>query len=107
MPVRILAVLILFVFLPGLFAKRKDDVIIMKNGDRMTGEIKRLQDGKLFFSAPYMSGDFSVDWKQVERLESKDQFNVYLTDGASHTGVIGNRGKSGDGEWHLLCSGRR
>ena len=41
----------IFVFLilvcsaPPLMAKRKDDVVIMKNGDRFTGEIKGLTRG--------------------------------------------------------------
>ena len=65
-----------------VFAKRNDDVVVMKNGDRFTGEIKRLEEGKLIFSAPYMKDAVSLDWTQVDRLESKDQFNVYLMNGA-------------------------
>ena len=95
-PEAIARLLIVLILVPAAFAKRNDDVIIMKNGDRITGEIKRLEDGKLFFSAPYMSSDVSVEWKQVQRLESKDHFNVYLIDGAAHTGVIGSNGETGD-----------
>lgn len=95
-PEEIAAILILLILVPAASAKRNDDVIIMKNGDRMTGEIKRLEDGKLFFSASYMSSDVSVEWNQVQRLESKDHFNVYLADGRTHTGVIGNNGEAGD-----------
>ena len=32
------------------FGKRKDDVVIMKNGDKFTGEIKALQYGELISS---------------------------------------------------------
>ncbi len=87
-PRAIAAGLVLFILVPTVFAKRKDDVIVMKNGDRMTGEIKRLEAGQLYFSASYMASDVAVDWNEVERLESKDQFNVYLTNGGAHTGVI-------------------
>jgi hypothetical protein len=69
-------------------SKRKDDVVVMKNGDRLTGEIKRLEEGKLIFSASYMTGDVALDWRGVERVESKDEYSVYLTSGASHTGLI-------------------
>jgi hypothetical protein len=31
----------------SLLAKRKDDVVVMQNGDTFTGEIKRLQHGEL------------------------------------------------------------
>jgi hypothetical protein len=80
-------ILLLVIVLPAL-AKRNDDVVVMKNGDRLTGEIKRLQDGKLYFSAPYMVSEVALDWSQVERLESKDQFTVYLTGGQLHLGLI-------------------
>jgi hypothetical protein len=33
------------------FGKRKDDVVIMKNGDRFTGEIKGLQYGANSYSS--------------------------------------------------------
>jgi hypothetical protein len=81
---------------PALLAKRNDDVVVMRNGDRMTGEIKRLEDGKLVFSAGYMTADVSLDWTKVERLESKDYFNVYLTDGRVHTGLIAKQGVAED-----------
>lgn len=71
-----------------VFAKRNDDVVIMKNGDRFTGEIKRLEEGKLIFSASYMASDVTLDWTKVDRLESKDEFNVYLMNGGAHTGHI-------------------
>jgi putative salt-induced outer membrane protein YdiY len=76
--------------------KRKDDVVVMKNGDRLTGEVKRLEGGKLIFSAPYMTADVALDWRGVERVESKDEYSVYLTSGESHTGVISKQ--AGDTE---------
>src|SRR3982751_433633 len=74
---------------PSVLAKRKDDVVVMKNGDRMRGEIKKLEKEQLFFQAPYMLDPVALDWKQVERIESQDNFNVSLTNGEIHTGVIG------------------
>jgi hypothetical protein len=68
----------------------------MRNGDRFTGEIKRLEDGKLYFSAPYMASDVALDWRQVDHLESRDQFNVYLTDGGVHTGFIAKNSDASD-----------
>ena len=45
-------VLILF-WVVSVNAARDDDVVILKNGDRMTGEIKSLQRGELLFKAGY------------------------------------------------------
>jgi hypothetical protein len=42
------AVVFLIVFCASTtFAKYNDDVVVLKNGDRMTGEIKGLQRGEL------------------------------------------------------------
>lgn len=67
------------------FAKRKDDVVILKNGDRMTGEIKSLQQGELRFKAGYMADSVRLDWTQVESLQSKDLFQILLKDGQLFT----------------------
>jgi putative salt-induced outer membrane protein YdiY len=88
MRIATVGVIVLLVVAPLALAKRNDDVVVMKNGDRLTGEIKRLEEGKLIFSASYMTAEVALDWTQVERLESKDQFNVYLADGDLHTGLI-------------------
>ena len=69
-------------------AKRKDDIVVMKNGDRFTGEIKGLQNGELSFKASYMASAVSLNWAEVARVESKDVFVVVLTSGASHTGLV-------------------
>jgi Protein of unknown function, DUF481 len=62
-------------------AKHKDDVVVMKNGDRMTGEIKKMQRSQLTFKAEYMSADVVLDWSKVARLESKDPYLISMTDG--------------------------
>jgi hypothetical protein len=45
-----------------VFAKRKDDVVVMKNGDCFTGEIKGLQQGELIFKSSYMKDSVRLDW---------------------------------------------
>ena len=79
---------VVFLFPGFVLAKRKDDVVIMKNGDRFTGEIKGLQYGELIFKSDYMKDDVHLDWERVEVLESKDNFIVALSDGQRITGVI-------------------
>jgi putative salt-induced outer membrane protein YdiY len=69
-------------------AKRRDDVVVMKNGDRFTGEIKGLQHGELSFKSEYMTGSVRLDWKRVERVESRDQFIVALANGHRYAGRI-------------------
>jgi hypothetical protein len=70
------------------FAKRKDDVVVMKNGDHFTGEIKGLQQGELIFKSSYMKDTVRLDWRDVEHVESKDNFIVELRNGKRLTGII-------------------
>jgi hypothetical protein len=60
----------------------------MTNGDKFTGEIKKLENGFIFFKADYMADTVQLDWKRVDHVESKDQFTVILTGGARKTGFI-------------------
>ncbi len=69
-------------------AKRSDDVVILKNGDRLTGEIKGLQRGELKFKAGYMAEDVRLDWAKVERLESRDRYRIVLTSGQLFTDYL-------------------
>jgi putative salt-induced outer membrane protein YdiY len=79
-----------------LFAKRKDDVIVMKNGDKFTGEIKSLQYGELVFKSSYMKDSVHLDWKEVESLQSKDTYIVSLSNGERVTGFISREGTPAD-----------
>jgi len=69
-------------------AKSTDDVCILNNGDRMTGEIKYLEQGQLKFKSAYMLDSVQLDWARVARLESKDQYIVLLTNGRVFTAHI-------------------
>ncbi len=56
--------------------------MIMKNGDRMTCEIKGLERGVLYVDFDYIHGTAAVNWSNVARLESKHLFLVKTQDGS-------------------------
>ncbi len=68
-------------------AKRKD-LIIMKNGDHLTGEVKRLEQGVLYVDLEYVSGSIGLDWLEVEKVQSSAGFQVILKDGERMSGTI-------------------
>ena len=70
------------------FAKRKDDIVVMKNGDKLTGEIKGLNQGLLSFKSSYMASSVQLDWAEVDRLQSEDPFVVTLTSGMRTAGKL-------------------
>src|SRR5277367_3643875 len=66
----------------------RHDTVIMKNGDRLTGEVKRLENGVLYIKTDYFSGSVGVDWLQVERVESTAAYQIVLANGERLTGSI-------------------
>lgn len=71
-----------------LFARPKTDVLVMKNGDHLTCEIKGLQDGVLYASFDYILSTQSVQWSKVAYIESKQLFIVKTVDGSVYTGTL-------------------
>src|SRR5271165_3587961 len=76
-----------FLTLP-LFGRDSTDIIVMKNGDRLTGEVKGLDAGVLYVSMSYILGTSSLDWSKVARLESKQLFIVRTQDGSVYKGTL-------------------
>jgi hypothetical protein len=71
-----------------LFARESTDVVVMKNGDHLTGEIKGLRAGVLYVSMKYILGTSSIQWSEVVRLESKQLFIVKTDDGLVYSGAL-------------------
>src|SRR5580700_1939823 len=88
MSIRALILSSFLLLTPPLFARDKTDVMVMKNGDRMTCEIKGLDGGVLYVSFDYIDGTASVDWSKVAHLESKQLFIVKTQDGSMYTGML-------------------
>jgi hypothetical protein len=86
---------VLFLVTP-LFAGDNPDVILMKNGDRFTGEIKGLSGGVLYISVQSILGTSQVQWSKVAHLESKRLFLVKTEDGAVYTGSLNTTRAPGD-----------
>lgn len=75
----------------------KTDIIYMKNGDKITCEIKSLSQGQLSVSADYTSGSIVIDWSKIDRIQSSQQFVVTDPGGVVYTGTL-----EGDGETKTL-----
>jgi Protein of unknown function, DUF481 len=85
-----------FLCATSLFAQENTDVIVMKNGDRFTCEIKGLSGGVLSVKLNYVDGTIAVQWSQVAHLESNRLFLVKTESGAVYTGRVSTSGTSDD-----------
>jgi hypothetical protein len=71
-----------------LTAREKTDVLVMKNGDRLTCEIKSLSADVLYISLDYALGTVSINWFEVDHLESNQLFVVKTQDGEVYSGTL-------------------
>ena len=85
----VLSLFLLVAATAPLLARPKTDVLVMKNGDRMTCEIKGLDEGVLYAKFDYILGTSSVQWSKVAYIESKQLFVVRTADGSVYTGTLG------------------
>ena len=70
------------------FAGDKSDVVVMKNGDHLTGDIKRLENGVLYLEPRYTSDPIGLNWESVASVSSKSQFRVTLSSGQHYIGTF-------------------
>jgi len=88
----LLAVLLFFtvflqIIISPLLGRDKTDVVILKNGDHVTGEIKSLERGKLSLSTDSM-GTVEIEWEDVERVTSQWVFEVETETGLRIVGSL-------------------
>ena len=74
MNIRVVFLTSALVLTTPLFARTNSDVLIMKNGDRLTCQVKGLDAGVLYVSFDYTDGTASVQWSKVARLQSNQLF---------------------------------
>jgi hypothetical protein len=64
------------------------DLVYMKNGDKITCEIKSLEQGQLSVKPDYTSSNIVLDWAKVDHIESKQGFVVTDPKGKIYSGTI-------------------
>ena len=71
------------------------DVLALKNGDRITGEIKKIWDNEITMKPEY-SGDLQVDLSAVDSIVSDGEFEFDLGDGRNIVGKFAGPDSSGN-----------
>ncbi len=65
----------------------KEDVVVLQNGDHVTGEVKWLTRGKLNYSTDD-AGRLEIEWVKVARVTSPHSFEVELGSGEKYFGRL-------------------
>ncbi|MDX1404888.1 MAG: DUF481 domain-containing protein [Woeseiaceae bacterium] len=73
----------------------KTDIVVLENGDAVTGEVKSLDFGELRYSTDSM-GTVSIEWEEVLSLTSDQDLQIEVTTGTRYFGNLVPA--SGDGK---------
>jgi hypothetical protein len=78
---------LLALYIPHTALAAKTDVIVLLNGDRVTGEVKSLEFGVLRYSTDSM-GTVNIDWEDVISLTTKQTLQVEVDTGTRYFGSL-------------------
>jgi hypothetical protein len=79
---------LLLVLATGVANAQKTDSVWIRNGDRITGEVKSLYRGLLKYDTDDL-GTISIEWDKVVQISSPATYEVQLTSGAKYYGSLG------------------
>ncbi len=65
----------------------KTDIVVLRNGDRITGEVKELKFGKLKYSTDDV-GTIFIEWDKVIFLKSKSSYELETEAGDKYFGTV-------------------
>ena len=80
-----IAVICMLMLIGTANAADKTDVVFLKNGDRLTGEIKLLERGLLTFKTDDL-GTLSIEWKAIDRIQTRQLLEVEQINGERRHG---------------------
>jgi putative salt-induced outer membrane protein YdiY len=80
-----------------------EDFVILKNGDKITGEIKLLNKADLQIDPGYGENIFIIDWNEVVHIESAREFIIETDEGKRFIGVVRTDPRSED---QILIQGK-
>lgn len=87
MPRRAAVLLLLLLGMPAIAAAQRTDIVVLGNGDRITGEVVRLERGRLEFKTDE-AGTLYIEWDNINRVEARRTFEVGTSDGRRFLGRL-------------------
>ena len=85
--VRLVVLLVAPWLSPPVGAAPKTDVVVLTNGDRLTGEIKSLEHNRLKLSTYHM-GTVYIEWDKIARVQSDQYLLLEREDGLRYYGQL-------------------
>jgi len=73
----------------------RTDIVILQNGDHITGEIKKLGFGKMEYKTDDMDNIY-IEWEKIDHISSVNRFEIVDTYGIRRWGSIGRTETPGE-----------
>ena len=83
----LVATTVFLCWLPASALAAKTDVVVLINGNAVTGEVKSLDFGSLSYSTDSM-GTVNIDWEDIVTVTSEQSLQIELTDGTRYFGKL-------------------
>ena len=87
-PIAAVALLLVLFLLALPAAAKYDDVLFLKNGDRLSGDVKELSRDMLRYKTDSM-GTIYVRWEDIQSIETEKFLRIELKDGRRVVGTLG------------------
>jgi uncharacterized protein DUF481 len=71
------------------------DVVVLRNGDRLTGEVRQLDRGSLTFKTDDI-GTLAIEWDKVQSVTASATFEVEDLDGGQYLGTLTSGPRAGE-----------
>lgn len=75
-----IVICLLFLFVAN-YSWSQNDTIVLKNNDKIVGEIKSMDKGVLTIETDYSDSDFTITWIDIISIKSKQIYLLTLSDG--------------------------
>lgn len=85
--IRTIVASLLLLFLSSSLFAQKNDTIRLNNGDRITGEFKKLEYAIISFKTDDM-GTLQIEWEKIASVQTNNFFEIYLNDNSKYFGKI-------------------
>jgi len=79
---------VLLLLATAAVASGATDVVTMTTGERLVGEIKKLEKDVLTLETTFSDSDFKIEWEKIASLESDREFLIETFDGKRLSGTL-------------------
>ena len=79
---------VLLILVSAAAASAATDVVTMITGEKIVGEIKKVEKDVLTIETTYSDSDFKIEWDQIASIESDRQFLIETFDGKRLSGTL-------------------